>query len=110
MQVRTGGGILAIVGGVGGVLATVFSLAQLEHVHALANPAEEDRLIWGALMLAYWVVVLGATALNAYPRLPGILIVVSGAAAAVCAGTLVAPFMVLAIAGGVLCAIGKRPM
>ena len=60
---------------------------------------------WGGVAFSFLTIVLGATAIGAKGRTPGILIVLCAIAGAVLGGTLVAIFMALAGIGGLLAAI-----
>jgi hypothetical protein len=63
---------------------------------------------WGGVIFSFAVIILGAVALGATGRVPAILLIVCSVLGAILGGTLVAIFMVLALAGGVLAAIGTR--
>ena len=60
---------------------------------------------WGGVAFSFLTIILGAVAMGAKGRVPGVLIVVCAVAGAIMGGTLVAIFMALAGIGGLLAAI-----
>ena len=58
------------------------------------------------MVFSFATIVLGAVAMNAKGKTPGILLIVGAVAGAVLGGTLVAICMVLALLGGILATIG----
>ena len=65
-------------------------------------------LTWGGVVFSFATIVLGAIAIGAKGRVPGILLIVCAILGAILGGTLVAVFMVLALIGGILATIGVK--
>ncbi len=104
------GGIVALIAGIFGVLAagaTLF-LGGLGGAFEAEGADTVIGLGWGGVAFSFLTIVLGAVAMGAKGRLPGILIAVCAVAGAILGGTFVAVFMALAAAGGLLAAFGKR--
>jgi hypothetical protein len=59
-------------------------------------------------LFSFATIVLGAIAIGAKGRVPGILLIICSIAGAILGGTLVAVFMVLALLGGILATIGVK--
>ena len=109
MIVRKAGGIVAVVAGIGGILTSAINLklSGWDTIIALEHATRDDRLTWGGLMFAFWVIVLGATAIEASARLPGILVMISALVAGISGETFLAPFMAVAFVGGMLSVFGR---
>lgn len=107
---KKAGGIIAIIAGIFGVLgagATLF----LGGLGAALESEGSDTIVglgWGGVVFSFAAIVLGAVALGAKGRLPGILLIICAVLGAVLGGTLVAVFMVLALVGGVLAVLGTK--
>lgn len=107
---KKAGGIIAIIAGIFGVLgagATLF----LGGLGAALESEGSDTIVglgWGGVVFSFAAIVLGAVALGAKGRLPGILLIICAVLGAVLGGTLVAVFMVLALVGGVLTVLGTK--
>ncbi|KXO77724.1 hypothetical protein [Brucella anthropi] len=103
------GGIIALVAGVFGVFAAIFTLA----VGGMGAGLEAEGastvigLGWGGVAFSFLTIILGAVALGAKGRLPGILLMICAIAGAILGGTLVAVFMVLAFIGGLIGIFGR---
>jgi len=104
------GGIVALVAGIFGVLAALFTLM----VGGMASAFEAEGastvigLGWGGVLFSFLTIVLGAVAMGAKTRIPGALLIISSILGAVLGGTIVAIFMVLAFIGGVLAIVGVK--
>lgn len=104
------GGIIALVAGIFGVFAAIFTLlvgglgAGLE----AENASTVIGLGWGGVFFSFLTIILGAVTLGAKSRIPGILIMICAVAGAILGGTIVAVFMVLAFIGGLLAIVGKK--
>lgn len=104
------GGIIALVAGIFGVLAAIFTLlvgglgAGLE----AENASTVIGLGWGGIGFSFLTIVLGAVTLGAKSRIPGILLMICAVAGAILGGTIVAIFMVLAFVGGLLALFSNR--
>ncbi len=65
---------------------------------------------WGGILFSFATIVLGAIAMGAKGRVPGILLILCAIGGAFLGGNIVAVFMVLALIGGILATIGvKKP-
>ena len=104
---RKAGGIIALIAGIFAVFAAGFTLFT-GGLGAAFEAEGADTIVllgWGGVVFAFLTIVLGAVAIGAKGRTPGILIVLCAVAGAVLGGTLVAIFMALAGIGGLLAAI-----
>ena len=59
-------------------------------------------------MFSFLTIILGAVALGAKGRVPGVLLILCAIAGALLGGTFVAVFMALAAIGGILALVGGR--
>lgn len=104
------GGVIALVAGIFGVFAATITLliggvgAGLEAEGA----SQVVGLGWGGVAFSFLTIVLGAVALGAKGRLPGILLMVCAIAGAILGGTIVAIFMALAFVGGLIATFGAK--
>ena len=104
------GGIVALVAGIFGVFAAIFTLF-FGGVASAFEAEGADTVVglgWGGLMFAFATIVLSAVAMGAKGRVPGILLIVCAIGGAILGGTIVAIFMVLALVGGILATIGAN--
>lgn len=109
---RKAGGIIALIAGIFGVIAAFVTLMiggmgsafEAKDAHVVVN------LGWGGVAFSFLTIVLGAICMNAASRWPGVLLIICAIAGAILGGTLVAIFMALALVGGLLALVGKRPM
>ncbi|MQT14422.1 hypothetical protein [Segnochrobactrum spirostomi] len=107
---RKAGGLIALIAGIFGVLAAVFTLL----VGGVGGAFEADGsktiilLGWGGILFSFFTIVLGAITMSARSRIPAALLVVCAIAGAILGGTLVAVFMVLALMGGICGLFGSR--
>ncbi|NKB83734.1 hypothetical protein HED51_11265 [Ochrobactrum grignonense] len=103
------GGIIALVAGIFGVFAAIFTLA----VGGMGAGLEAEGastvigLGWGGVAFSFLTIILGAVALGAKGRLPGILLMICAVAGAILGGTIVAVFMILAFIG-LIAAFGSK--
>ncbi len=101
---RKSGGIVALIAGLLGFIAAVFTLV-VGGIGSNFNADAGDTIIdlgWSGILICFLIIVLGAIAMNAKTFIPGILIIVSSIFGAIYGGTLVAVLMILALVGGVL--------
>lgn len=104
------GGIIALVAGIFGVFAAIFTLA----VGGMGAGLEAEGastvigLGWGGVAFSFLTIILGAVALGARGRLPGILLMICAVAGAILGGTIVAVFMALAFIGGLIGTLGGK--
>lgn len=98
------GGIIALIAGVFGTIAAGVTLfiGGVGSAVELEGASTVIGLGWGGVAFSFLTIILGAVAIGAKSRLPGILLIVSALAGAILGGTLVAIFMVLAAVGGIL--------
>lgn len=104
------GGIVALVAGIFGVFAAGFTLF-FGGVGAAFEAEGAGTIIglgWGGVAFSFLTIVLGAVAIGAKGRVPGVLLILCAIAGAILGGGLVAVFMVLAAIGGILAVVAKR--
>lgn len=107
---KRAGGIIALIAGVFGVISAGITLL-LGGIGAGLESEGASMVIglgWGGVLFSFATIVLGAVALGAKGRVPGILLMVCAVLGAVLGGTLVAVFMVLALVGGLLAVLGTK--
>lgn len=104
---RKAGGIIALIAGIFAVFAAGFTLFTGGFGAAFEAEGADTivNLGWGGVVFSFLIIVLGAIAIGAKGRIPGVLIVVCAIAGAVLGGALVAIFMALAGIGGLLAAV-----
>ena len=101
---KKAGAITAIIAGIFGVLAAVFTL----FFGGLAGAFEAEGadtvigLGWGGIVFSFLTIILGAIALGVEKKLIGVLIATCSIAGAILGGTIVAVCMVLSLIGGAL--------
>ena len=102
------GGIIALIAGIFGIFAAGATL----FMGGLGGAMEAEGantvvgLGWGGVFFSFLTIVLGAVAMGAKSKKPGIFLIISSSLGAVLGGTLVAVFMVLALIGGILTLFG----
>ena len=104
---RKAGGIIALIAGIFGVFAAGFTLFT-GGLGAAFEAEGADTVVllgWGGVLFSFLTIVLGAVAIGAKGRIPGVLIILCAIAGAILGGTLVAIFMALAGIGGLLAVI-----
>src|SRR5260370_9952912 len=104
----TAGGIMALIAGIFGIFEAGITL-MVGGIGAAVKSDSAQMVVglgWGGVGFSFLVIVLGAVAMGANSRLPGMLLILASISGAVLGGTLVAVFMLLAFIGGVLAAIG----
>jgi hypothetical protein len=106
------GGIISLVAG---IFATIAALVTL-FIGGLGTAFEAESadvvvgLGWGGLFFSFLTIVLGAVAIGAKSRVPGVLLILSSIVGAVLGGTLVAICLALSLVGGILATIAKRDL
>ncbi|WP_246661278.1 hypothetical protein [Rhizobium sp. MHM7A] len=109
-SMQKAGGIIGLIAGIFGVIAAGITLL----FGGVAKAVEADGantvvgLGWGGLLFSFIAIILGAVAMGAKSKVPGALLMLSALGGAILGGTLVAIFMVLAFAGGLLATIGTK--
>ncbi len=107
---RKAGGIIGLIAGIFGVIGAIVTLAVGAGGAAFRAEGADTvvGLGWAGLLLSFLCIVLGAVAMAAKGRLPGVLLVITAIIAAIVGGAIVAVCMLLALVGGVLAAIPGR--
>jgi hypothetical protein len=107
---RKAGGTIALIAGVFGVIAAIFTLivGGLGSAFEAENASQVVWLGWGGVAFSFLTIVLGAVAMNAKGRLPGTLLIFCSIAGAILGGTFVAVFMILALIGGILAVFDSK--
>ena len=104
------GGIVALVAGIFGTIAAVVTLF-MGGLGSAFDARGADTVIglgWGGVVFSFLTIVLGAVAMGARGRIPGILLMMCAFAGAILGGTLVAVCMALAFVGGLLATISVK--
>jgi len=116
------GGIIALIGGIFGTLAAIFTLmagglvAGLEGASAsLSDTAIDTSASMGiagfglmGLLFSFLTIIFAVVAMNAKSKKPGLILILCAVVGAITGGTFVAVCMVLTLAGGVLATIGVK--
>lgn len=106
---KIAGGIIAIIAGLLGIVAAVFTL----FVGGVGSAFESEGagtiigLGWGGILFSLLVIVFGAVAIAAKSRKPAIALMVCAVLGAILGGTFVAICMALALVGGIIAAVPK---
>ena len=108
---KKSGGIVALIAGIFGVIAAVVTLFTGGIASAFeAEGAEVVVLLgWGGVAFSFLVIILGAVAIGAKGKIPGILLIICSIAGAALGGTIVAVFMALSLIGGILVLLDRSP-
>lgn len=105
---RKAGGIIALIAGIFGFIAAIVTL----FLGGIGGAVGSDGagtvvgLGWGGIVFSFLTIILGAVAMGAKGRVPGVLLIVAAIAGAILGGTLVAVCMALALIGGLLATLG----
>ena len=102
------GGIIALVAGIFGVFAALFTLF-FGGLGSALGASEGSTIIglgWGGVLFSFAVIVLGAVSIAAKGKVPGIILIACAVGGAFLGGGLVAIFMVLALLGGIIATVG----
>ena len=104
---RKAGGIVGLIAGIFGVIAAVATLffGGLGSAFEAEGAETVVGLGWGGLVFSFLTIVLGAVAMGAKGRIPGVLLIICAVAGAILGGTIVAICMALAAVGGILATI-----
>lgn len=104
---RTLGGTVAVTAGIFGTIAAmltlVVGLAGAFHAEEAAGIRWSE---WGALVISFATVLLGAVCLHARSVSAGLVLMMASVCGAVLGGVFVAVFMALTFAGGAVASIG----
>lgn len=103
------GGIIALVAGIFAVIAAFFTLFVGGVGGAFEAEGAETIVMlgWGGVFFAFMTIILGAVSMGAKGRTSGILLIICAISGAILGGTLVAIFMTLSAAGGLLALFRK---
>jgi hypothetical protein len=107
---KIAGGIIALIAGIFGVFAAGATLlvGGMGGAFKAHGASTVVGLGWGGVIFSFIVIILGAIAIAAKSKKPGILLIISSIAGAILGGTLVAVFMVLSLIGGILAVVGAK--
>ncbi len=120
---KKAGGIVALIGGVFGTFAALLTLLAGGFVAGLegASAALEGEAVDNAasslianfgimgLIFAFATIILGAVAMGAKTKIPGILLILCAIGGAITGGTFVAVCMALTLVGGILALFQAKP-
>lgn len=101
---KKAGGIIALIAGVFGVFAALFTLF-FGGLGSAFEAEGADTVIsfgWGGLVFSFITIILGAIALSVERKITGVLIIICSIGGAFLGGTFVAVCMGLAVIGGIL--------
>ena len=101
---KKAGGIITIIAGIFAVFAAGFTLF-VGGVGRAFNAEDAGTVVglgWGGVAFSFLTIVLGAVAMGAKSKIPGVLVIVCAIGGAILGGTIVAVFMALALIGGIL--------
>jgi hypothetical protein len=104
------GGIVALISGIFATMAAVFTLF-VGGVGAAFKADSASTIVWlgwGGIGFSFFVIILGAIAMGASSRVPGVLLILASIAGAILGGTFVAVCLVLALIGGTLATFGVK--
>jgi hypothetical protein len=103
------GGIIGLIAGVFGVLAAIATLflGGLGSAFGADKASTVVGLGWGGILFSFLVIVFGAVGISKH-KIGGIGLLTFSLAGAILGGTIVAIFMALSMAGGVLCLIASK--
>ncbi|GEM_PF-5793537 len=104
------GGALAVAAGVLGILATqlMFVLEGMDSMRESQDFATLVVFELGTVVLSFLTAASGAVSMSTRSRIPGALLIIAAIIAAFLGGPLVAFFMAVALAGGVMVLIGDN--
>lgn len=104
------GGIIGLVAGIFGVLAALVTLL-IGGIGASVEAEGASTVVglgWGGVAFSFLTIVLGAVAMGAKTKTPGLLLMLCAIAGAILGGMLVAICMVLAFIGGLLATVSTK--
>ena len=107
---KKAGGIIALIAGVFGVFAALFTLffGGLGSAFEAEGADTVVGLGWGGLVFSFITIILGAIALNVERKITGVLIIACSIGGAFLGGTFVAVCMGLAVIGGILILVAPK--
>lgn len=105
---KLAGAIIALIAGVFGTIAAFVTLFVGGIGSALGKGSTVIALGWGGVLFSFATLVIGAIAIGAKSKKPAVILIISSVMGMILGGTLVAIFMVLAVAGGILNLVGVK--
>lgn len=106
---KLAGAIIALIAGVFGTIAAFVTLFVGGIGSALGKEGSTViALGWGGVLFSFATLVIGAIAIGAKSKKPAVILIISSVMGMILGGTLVAIFMVLAVAGGILNLVGVK--
>lgn len=114
---RKSGGIIALIAGILGTGAAFFTLfagavvGGLESIEGVDDTGGGEMIVamgWIGVLAAFATIILGAVAMNAQTKTPGILLIIAAIIGAIGGGTFTMIFMLLAAIGGILTLFGDK--
>ena len=108
---KKAGGIIAIIAGVFGILAALFTImfGGLGAAFDADGAQTVVNLGWGGVLFSFLTIIFGAVSMGAKTKTPSILLTISAILGIILGGSVVAIFMALAVIAGILCIIGTKP-
>jgi hypothetical protein len=107
---RKAGGIIALISGVFGILAALFTLVAGGFAGAVEAQGAQTvvGLGWGGVFFSFLTIIFGSICIGAKTKIPGILLIINSILGAILGGTFVAIFMLLSLVGGILALFGAK--
>ena len=104
------GGIIALIAGIFGTGAAIVTLlvGGLGSAVGAKGGSTVIGLGWGGVFFSFATLVLGAIAMGSNAKWVGKALIATSLLGAFLGGTLVAVFMVLALAGGIMAIVGNK--
>ena len=108
---KKAGGIIALIAGIFGLIAAVMTLfiGGIGTAFSSSSAASVVSLGWGGIFYTFLIIIFGAMAISSTNKITGKMLVLTSVFGAILGGTLVAIFMLLSLAGGVLAIVGTKP-
>jgi len=104
------GGIIAIIAGIFGVISA-FATLMIGGIGGAFEAEGAETVVglgWGGVFFSFLVIILGAMAIGSNSKKIGVFLIIASILGAILGGTLVAIFMVLSFAGGILATVGIK--
>lgn len=107
---KLAGAIIALIAGVFGTIAAFVTLfvGGIGSAVGAEGGSTVVALGWGGVFFSFATLVIGAIAIGAKSKKPAVILIISSVMGMILGGTLVALFMVLAVAGGILNLVGVK--
>lgn len=101
---KKAGGIIVLIAGIFGVIMAFVTLL-VGGMGSAFNAEGYDTIVglgWGGVFFSFLDIIFGSIAIGARKKSLGVFIIISSLAGAILGGTLVAIFMILSLAGGIV--------